>query len=99
MPLGIQVTISFAEPFKTLTNTFDVFDEQKFTRTIAVDRTRKIRFKIAPKEEKKPEDDLTEGTKEPGGAETTDRAEKPGGAEEPGRAGAPGAPPKPPDKR
>ncbi|MDH4239570.1 MAG: prepilin-type N-terminal cleavage/methylation domain-containing protein, partial [Phycisphaerae bacterium] len=61
MPLGIQITISFAEPFKTLTNTFDVFDEQKFTRTVAVDRTRKIKFKIAPKQEKKPEGDLTEG--------------------------------------
>ena len=77
MPLGIQVTISFAEPFKTLTNTFDVFDEQKFTRTIAVDRTRKIKFKIAPKEEMKPEDDLTEGAKEPGGAENPMVPKKP----------------------
>jgi Tfp pilus assembly protein PilV len=80
MPLGIQVTISFAEPFKTLTNTFDVYDEDKFTRAIAVDRTRKIKFKIAPKEEMKPGDDLTEGTKEPGEAEKPDGAKKPGGA-------------------
>jgi len=80
MPLGIQVTISFAEPFKTLTNTFDVYDEDKFTRAIAVDRTRKIKFKIAPKAEMKPEDDLTEGTKEPGEAEKPDGAKKPGGA-------------------
>ncbi len=83
MPLGIQVTISFAEPFKTLTNTFDVYDEDKFTRAIAVDRTRKIRFKIAPKEEMKPGDDLTEGTKEPGGAK------QPGGAEKSGGGGPP----------
>ena len=93
MPLGIQVTISFAEPFKTLTNTFDVYDEEKFTRAIAVDRTRKIKFKIAPKEEMKPEDDLTEGTKEPGGTE------KPGRAEKPGVAGGPGKIIEPPDKR
>lgn len=77
MPLGIQVTISFAEPFKTLTNTFDVFDEQKLTRAIAVDRTRKIKFKIAPKEEMKLEDDLTEGTKEPGGAENPTEPKNP----------------------
>ncbi|MHC4087008.1 MAG: PilW family protein [Planctomycetota bacterium] len=77
MPLGIQVTISFAEPFKTLTNTFDVYDEDKFTRAIAVDRTRKIRFKIAPKEEMKPGDDLTEGTKEPGGVENPTEPKKP----------------------
>lgn len=105
MPLGIQVTISFAEPFKTLTNTFDVFDEDKFTRTIAVDRTKKIRFKIAPKVERKPGGDPNEGTKEsvgtdnPGGAEKPGGTDKPGGAERPGGAGAPGGPPKSPYKR
>lgn len=90
MPLGIQVTISFAEPFKTVTNTFDVFEEDKFTRTIAVDRTRKLKFKIAPKQEKKPEDDLTEGTKETEGTEKTDRTDKPGGTETTGGAGGAG---------
>jgi len=55
MPLGIGVTISFAEPFKTLENTWDVFDEQKFTRVIAIDRTRKIKFKIAQKKPESPE--------------------------------------------
>lgn len=91
MPLGIQVTISFAEPFKTLTNTFDVYDEEKFTRAIAVDRTRKIKFKIAPKEEMKPEDDLTEGAKDPGGAENPTVPKKP--------TVPPGPPIKPSDKR
>ena len=56
MPLGIGVTISFAEPFKTLENTWDVFDEQKFTRVIAIDRTRKIKFKIAQKKPESPEE-------------------------------------------
>jgi hypothetical protein len=84
MPLGIQITISFAEPFKTVTNTFDVFDDQKFTRTVAVDRTRKIKFKIAPKQERKPEDDLAEGAEKSEGEEESGRVEEPGGPEKPG---------------
>jgi len=49
LPHGIVVTISFAEPFKKLDNTLDVPDEEKVTRTIALDRTRKIRFRIVKK--------------------------------------------------
>jgi len=43
-PRGIVVTISFAEPYKKADGTFDVPDEEKIIRTIAIDRTRKIRF-------------------------------------------------------
>ena len=43
-PRGIVVTISFAEPYKKADGTLDVLDEEKITRTIAIDRTRKIRF-------------------------------------------------------
>lgn len=43
-PHGIVVTISFAEPYKRADGTFDVPEEEKITRTIAIDRTRKIRF-------------------------------------------------------
>ncbi|MHC4396429.1 MAG: PulJ/GspJ family protein [Planctomycetota bacterium] len=50
LPKGITVTISFAESFKTVTGTFDVPDEEKITRTIAVNRSRKIKFKIVKKE-------------------------------------------------
>lgn len=46
-PTGIAVTISFAEPYKNVDGTFDVLEEDKITRTIAIDRTRKIRFDIA----------------------------------------------------
>jgi len=46
-PPGIAVTISFAEPYKKIDGTFDVPDEEKITRTIALDRTRKIRFEMA----------------------------------------------------
>ncbi len=47
LPRGIVVTISFAEPFKTLKGTWDVLDAEKITRTVAVGRTRKIRFTFA----------------------------------------------------
>ena len=46
LPSGIEVTISSAEPFKTVSGTLDVPDEEKITRTIAIDRTRKIRFTV-----------------------------------------------------
>jgi prepilin-type N-terminal cleavage/methylation domain-containing protein len=97
MPLGIQVTISFAEPFKTLTNTFDVYDEEKFTRTIAVDRTRKIQFKIAPKQDKKPEGDPNEGAEKIEGEEEPEEPKEPGGPEVPGGPDVPGRP-KVPDR-
>jgi hypothetical protein len=46
-PTGITVTLSFAEPFKNVDGTYDVPEEDKITRTIALDRTRKITFNIA----------------------------------------------------
>lgn len=90
MPLGIEVTISFAEPFKTLENTWDVYDEHKFTRTIAIDRTRKIKFKIAPKED--PEDSFAEGAEEIDGKEETPKVKEPGGPDVPPRPKEPGGP-------
>jgi len=50
-PRGIVVTISLAEPYKKADGTFDVPDEEKITRTIAIDRTRKISFSISMTEE------------------------------------------------
>jgi hypothetical protein len=46
-PTGITVILSFAEPFKNVDGTYDVPEEDKITRTIALDRTRKITFNIA----------------------------------------------------
>lgn len=46
-PSGVVATISFAEPYKKVDGTYDVLDEQKTTRTIALDRSRKITFEIA----------------------------------------------------
>lgn len=49
LPVGIVATISFAQPFGTVTGTFDVPDAEKITRTVAIDRTRKIRFEVVAK--------------------------------------------------
>ena len=50
LPKGIVITISFTEPFKMLDGTLDVLDEEKIKRTIAIDRTRKIKFILIKKE-------------------------------------------------
>ncbi|MHC4171940.1 MAG: PulJ/GspJ family protein [Planctomycetota bacterium] len=60
LPRGITVTISFAEPFKTVRGTLDVSDEEKITRTIAIDRTRKIKFEIVPKEYDQDQEEVPE---------------------------------------
>jgi len=57
LPNGIVVTISFAEPFKNTDNTLDVLDEEKITRTIAIDRTRKLKFSFPPVSTRKNQSD------------------------------------------
>ncbi len=47
LPPGVRVTISFAQPHETVRGTWDVYDEEKIIRTIAIDKTRKIKFVIA----------------------------------------------------
>lgn len=47
MPPGVKVTLSFAAPHETVRGTWDVYDEEKITRTIAVDKTRKLKFVMA----------------------------------------------------
>jgi hypothetical protein len=44
LPPGVKVTLSFAEPYETVRGTWDVMDDEKVSRTIAVDGTRKIKF-------------------------------------------------------
>jgi len=46
LPSGVVTAISFAEPFETLEGTLDVPEEERITRTTALDRTRKIKFII-----------------------------------------------------
>ena len=67
-PPGIAVTISFAEPYKRVDGTFDVPDEEKITRTIALDRTRKIRFEI-PAAEEGSDEEAQKNTESPTGGD------------------------------
>jgi hypothetical protein len=46
LPKAIAVTISFAKPFEAVTGGLDVPEEEKATRKITIDRTRKIKFTI-----------------------------------------------------
>jgi hypothetical protein len=46
LPPAVKVTLSFAQPYKTVTGTFDVPEQDKLVRTIAIDRTRKLAFNI-----------------------------------------------------
>jgi prepilin-type N-terminal cleavage/methylation domain-containing protein len=63
-PRGIVVTISFAEPYKRVDGTLDVLDEEKITRTIAIDRTRKIRFDTSAGDFGQGGEGIEEGTEE-----------------------------------
>ncbi len=44
LPAGLRVSLSFTEPIKSAAGTLDVPDYDKIRRTIAIDRTRKMKF-------------------------------------------------------
>lgn len=46
LPGAVTVTISFAEPYQAVTGELDVPESEKITRTIAIDRTRKIKYRF-----------------------------------------------------
>ena len=50
LPKAITVSLSFAEPYETISGEFEVLDEDIITRTIAIDRTRKIQYKFVEKD-------------------------------------------------
>lgn len=50
LPKAIAVTISFAEPYLAITGGLDVPENEKITRTIAIDRTRKIKYRFVRKD-------------------------------------------------
>ena len=56
LPKAVIVTISFAEPYKTVTELWDVPDEEKITRTVTIDRTRKISFAFEKREDEQEQD-------------------------------------------
>jgi prepilin-type N-terminal cleavage/methylation domain-containing protein len=51
LPYGIVVTVSFAEPFEQLAGPLEVPEAEKISRTIAVSKSRKIRFEIVKEAE------------------------------------------------
>lgn len=50
LPRNIIVTISFAQPVENFAGQWEVPDSEKITRTIAIDRSRKVRFEIVKKD-------------------------------------------------
>ena len=46
LPGGVKVTLSFANPYETVRGTLDVLEQEKTSRTIAIDKTRTIAFKL-----------------------------------------------------
>jgi prepilin-type N-terminal cleavage/methylation domain-containing protein len=50
LPKAIAVTISFAEPYLDVTGQLDVPENEKITRTIAIDRTRRIKYRFIKKD-------------------------------------------------
>ena len=50
MPFGVTITISFAEPFKNDEGNYDVPESEKYSRTIAFDKSRKIKFDVSEEE-------------------------------------------------
>jgi len=49
LPKSLVATISFAEPFETDAGRLDVMDEDKIVRTVAIDRSRKIKYSFVKK--------------------------------------------------
>jgi prepilin-type N-terminal cleavage/methylation domain-containing protein len=58
LPQGITITVSFAEPFKRLDGTMDVPEAEKISRTVSVNKGRKIKFEIVEKTTEKQGDKL-----------------------------------------
>jgi len=63
LPPGIVVTISFAEPFKTLAGILDMPEDEKVIRNIAIDRTRAIKFILVKKEGEEKQGDVEQEPK------------------------------------
>lgn len=69
LPGAVTITISFSKPFETESGGYDVGEGGKITRTIAIDRTRKVKFRITKTEplvqdEEKEEGDIEEDANE-----------------------------------
>jgi len=56
LPPAITVILSFAEPFKLPDGSIDIPEEDRFVRTMAIDRTRKPTFVIVQMDSNEPND-------------------------------------------
>lgn len=50
LPKAVTITISFAQPYQAVTGELDVLESEKITRTIAIDRTRKIKYRFVARD-------------------------------------------------
>ena len=50
LPKAVTVSISFAEPYQAVTGELEVLDTEKITRTIAIDRTRNVKYRFVEKD-------------------------------------------------
>ena len=50
LPKAVTVSISFAEPYQAVTGELEVLDSEKITRTIAIDRTRNVKYRFVSKD-------------------------------------------------
>jgi len=50
LPVALEITLSFAEPVEILSGQFEVPEEDKIRRTIAIDRTRQIPYMFVEQE-------------------------------------------------
>ena len=74
LPPGAKVTLSFADPYETVSGTRDVQDYEKTSRTIAIDRTRAIKFTVTSRGDSEGQDpESEEGTDEKPAQSTTRR--------------------------
>jgi prepilin-type N-terminal cleavage/methylation domain-containing protein len=48
LPTAIKISISFASPFRNIDGSFTVPENEMYTRTVAIDRTRQIKFTFVP---------------------------------------------------
>jgi prepilin-type N-terminal cleavage/methylation domain-containing protein len=48
LPNAVKISLSFAFPFRDIDGRFAVPDNQMYTRTVAIDRTRQIKFRFVP---------------------------------------------------
>ena len=77
LPASVQVSISFADPVENFDGSYEILPEDIITRTIAIDRTRKIRFVFVKKDfDFEDPNDLDDQDNDPNDIDTTKEDEE-----------------------